>query len=114
MSAAGVAPSRTIATTSARKLPDISNRVRLPRLALVSIAHKSETIAKPSRDTSKGRFQLAEPAAAIASPVAATSIDPKAKLAYRPGAGIVKAAPTALLSVTRARKLKPARNNTCD
>src|SRR3954469_17351444 len=105
MSAAGGPPSRTIATASARKLPDINNRVRLPRLALVSIAHKSETIAKPSRDTSNGRFQLAEPAAAIASAAAAASIVPKTKSAYRPGAGIVKAAPTTLLSVREARRL---------
>jgi hypothetical protein len=96
-------PSRTIAATRARKLPDLRSRPLLPGFALVSIAHRSDTTANPNRETSSGRSQLAVPATAIATPVAPASIAAMTALAWRPGAGIVKAAPTTRLSVRYAR-----------
>src|SRR5258707_6205700 len=109
MSAAGVPPSRTIASTNARKLPDISRRCLLLGFALVSIAHRSLTTANANSDTSSGRFHVAVLAATAANPVAATSAVVMTALAVRLGSGIVKALPTALFIGTKRAQLECAR-----
>src|SRR3954447_2521731 len=96
MSAAGGPPSRTIASTNERKLPDINRRCLSLGFALVSMAHRSLTTANANSDTSSGRFHVAVLAATAADPAAAASAVVMTALAVLLGSGIVKAVPTAV------------------
>ena len=114
ISAAGAAPSSTIASTRARKLPDISIRCFAVGFAVVSTAHRSLTTANARSEASSAGCQLADLATAATTTTAAARAADMVAMATRPGRGSVGEDSTGVLSVPAAAVFKAASDVACD